>query len=175
MRATASGLGRDALLARLDRSVQRLRRLVTRPPDVAFVLPGTGRTVDLAKLLACGAVWQLADAGDDPVSVKDVSRALDLEHSTTSRLLAECESEGLLRRSTDSGDRRRTLVELTDLGTTALDVALEHRSAFLRKALGSWRQEDLDTLVTLFERFADDIVTTMHSMVEPGDGGQRPG
>lgn len=173
MRATASGLGHDELLSRLDRSINRLRRLVTRPPDVSVVLPGSDRSVDLAKLLACGAVWQLADQGEQ-ASVKAVSHALDLEHSTTSRLLGECEAEGLLSRSTDPADRRRTVVQLTDLGTEALDAALEHREAFLQRALASWRREDLVTLVTLFERFADDIVTTMHAVFAAGEEGCRP-
>ena len=57
------------------------------------------------------ALWQSA-----PLSVKDLSRLLQLDPGTLSPLLKRLESQGLLRRARDEADERLLSVSLTDEG-----------------------------------------------------------
>src|ERR1700712_5050151 len=57
------------------------------------------------------ALWQSA-----PLSVKELSRRLQLDPGTLSPLLKRLESQGLLRRARDATDERLLSVSLTDEG-----------------------------------------------------------
>jgi DNA-binding MarR family transcriptional regulator len=57
------------------------------------------------------ALWQSA-----PLSVKDLSRRLQLDPGTLSPLLKRLESQGLLRRARAATDERLLSVSLTDEG-----------------------------------------------------------
>src|SRR6195952_4482431 len=57
------------------------------------------------------ALWQ-----DAPMSVKELSRRLQLDPGTLSPLLKRLESQGLLRRARDPADERLLSVSLTDEG-----------------------------------------------------------
>jgi DNA-binding MarR family transcriptional regulator len=58
--------------------------------------------------------------GPEPASVTDVAEALLLRRHSATELLARVEAAGLIARSTDPGDRRRTLVALTPEGEEVL-------------------------------------------------------
>src|ERR1700712_2633890 len=64
------------------------------------------------------ALWQSA-----PLSVKDLSRLLQLDPGTLSPLLKRLESQGLLRRARDPADERLLSVSLTDQGKALRDKA----------------------------------------------------
>jgi len=110
----------------------------------------------MAKIFACDAVFDLAESGSS-VSVKDVATALDLEHSTVSRLLSEIEDDGLLTRGVDASDRRRTTVELTSLGRSVVADATLISRFFTRTLLAEWPREDVETLTGLMTRLSDTV------------------
>ena len=58
------------------------------------------------------ALWQYA-----PVSVKDLSRMLQLDPGTLSPLLKRLQAAGLIRRERDRDDERSLAITLTDTGT----------------------------------------------------------
>ena len=58
------------------------------------------------------ALWQHA-----PVSVKDLSRMLQLDPGTLSPLLKRLQAAGLIRRERDQDDERSLAITLTDTGT----------------------------------------------------------
>jgi len=60
----------------------------------------------------------LAQTG--PVTVGEASAHLDRAQSVVSEIVSQLESHGLVERETDPGDRRRTLVWLTDAGRARL-------------------------------------------------------
>ena len=151
-----------ALITRLDRALLRMRHTVVRPETTAVPIPALSRTVDLAKVLACLAISDLADLDDagaagSPVTVKDVALALSLEHSTASRLLAEAEAEGLVERSTDPTDRRRTQVRLTGTGDAVVQQSSAIRTWAFDAILAGWDTEQLRTFTELVEKFSDTI------------------
>src|SRR6201999_1775671 len=61
-----------------------------------------------------GVLHHLAAAG--PLTVGECAKHLDRAQSVVSEIVDQLESHGLLARVRDEGDRRRTLVWLTDGG-----------------------------------------------------------
>jgi DNA-binding MarR family transcriptional regulator len=154
--AAAGSQALDALRA-LDEAMRSLRRLTLRPPEVSLSLPGTGRRLDFAKLLACSAIGGLCGQASDeaPVTVKTVAQALELDHSTVSRLLSEVEGDGLVTRSPHPTDRRSTVLSLTAEGARVIEGFEQARLTFLGGLLRDWSTQDIDTLATLMMRLAD--------------------
>jgi DNA-binding MarR family transcriptional regulator len=151
----------DALVDSLDRAIRRLRKSMIRPPAGLVPVPSLGRQLDIAKIFACDAVAELAAAGST-VTVKDVAAALDLEHSTVSRLLGEIEDDGLVVRGSDPSDRRRTTIALTDLGRSVVSDATAMTRFFTRLLLSEWPREDVESLSRLMGRLAE----TVHSKLD---------
>jgi DNA-binding MarR family transcriptional regulator len=146
----------DGLVDSLDKTFRRLRKTMVRPPQGFVPVPALGRALDVSKIFACDAVADLRAAGGT-VTVKDVAAALDLEHSTVSRLLGEMEDDGLVTRAADTADRRRTTVELTDLGRAVVADATTMTRFFMRLMLSDWPVEDVESLTRLLGRLADTV------------------
>ena len=156
------------VLQRLDRALLRMRRSVVRPEITVVPIPALDRSVDLAKVMACLAVSDL-NALADPhptVSVKDVAAALELDHSTASRLLVDMEAEGLIARSSDPVDRRRTVVELTSTGQAVVQQSSAIRTWAIDLMLAEWSETDLAEFTRLVERFGSTVESRMRLVIE---------
>lgn len=149
---------------RLDRSFLRLRRVMVVPATTTLPIPSIGRPVDLAKVMACMAISDdshaAAAAGAGP-TVKDVAIALDIEHSTASRLLTDAEAEGLVRRHQDPVDRRRTTLELTEVGRLVVADSGALRASVISQVFAEWDTHDVEQLVNLLERMIDTLNARM--------------
>jgi len=150
---------RQNAVSLLDHTLQRMRRVVLRPPGVGIPIPGLGRPIDIAKVLACEAIADLRET-KEPVTVTDVALALQLDRSTVSRLIGECESEGLLMRTAVPGDGRRVGLALTADGLLAIAGSAELRADFLQVVTERFSDDDLRTLVSYLDRFADALSET---------------
>jgi DNA-binding MarR family transcriptional regulator len=84
------------------------------------------------------ALWQ-----HGPLSVKELSRLLQLDPGTLSPLLKRLESSGLLRRERDARDQRNLALALTDKGT-ALRAQAEQIPAGIVERLGMPVEELMD-------------------------------
>jgi DNA-binding MarR family transcriptional regulator len=84
------------------------------------------------------ALWQ-----HGPLSVKELSRLLQLDPGTLSPLLKRLESSGLLRRERDAKDQRNLALALTDKGT-ALRAEAEKIPAGIVERLGMPVEELMD-------------------------------
>lgn len=148
-----------AIIERLDRALLRMRHTVVRPEITSVPIPALQRTVDLAKVMACLVIADLHGLADPPrpVTVKDVAAALELEHSTASRLLTETEAEGLIIRSTDPTDRRRTAAALTPTGQAVVEQSSAIRTWAIDAMLSEWSTPDLHAFTHLVERFSSTI------------------
>lgn len=142
---------RAAAVTQLGHALMGLRRSMARPPVTELPVPGLGRRVDLAKVLACVALRELGT--DQPtVAVKDLAGHLQLDHSTASRLMGEAAVEGLVVRTADDQDRRRTMVSLTETGERVADGATAAQNAFFSLLLSDWPDADVAELARLLER-----------------------
>jgi DNA-binding MarR family transcriptional regulator len=163
--APSGGTLPDELVDTLDRAFRRLRKALVKPPAGLVPVPSLGRQVEFAKIAACDAIAELAD-GSTSVSVKDVALVLQLEHSTVSRLLSEIEDDGLLVRGEHPHDRRRTTVELTDLGRAVVADATAMTRFFTRALLADWPVEDVESLTTLLSRLATSVHERLAALPE---------
>ncbi len=80
-------------------------------------------------------------AGSGPITIGEASRHLDRAQSVVSEIVSQLERHGLLEREPDPGDRRRTLVWLTDAGL----ARLRQDSDVLDRALVAEAMDRLDT------------------------------
>lgn len=93
------------------------------------------------------ALW-----GEEPLSVTELSRRLDLDAGTLSRLLKRLEAAGLLRRDRSRTDERSLAVALTEQGRDLRERALDVPGTVLER-LGM----DLEELMELRDRLTDVI------------------
>jgi hypothetical protein len=139
------------VLTRLDRSLIALRQVIARPVSAELPIPSLGRSVEFAKVVACEAIAGLNASKQRP-TVKAVAAVLHIDHSTMSRVLADAEADGLLARTQDPNDRRRTLVELTTDGQSLVRDGQMLRVWFMARVLSDWDPADVEQLTSYFER-----------------------
>lgn len=99
------------------------------------------------------ALW-----GSEPLSVTDLSRMLDLDPGTLSRLLKRLETADLVRRDRDPADERSLAVVLTTKGRSLRQRALKVPGTILER-LGM----DLDELIDLHARLTTVITAAKHA------------
>ena len=149
-----------AAIERVDRNFLRMRRMMVKPPATTLPMAATGDKIDIAKVMACMAIAEATTEtepdGQSP-TITQVATALELDHSTASRLVTDAEAEGLVQRGTDPTDRRRTTVELTDTGRAAVAESAAMRHWVLSHVLAEWEGTDVDMLADLIERFTDSL------------------
>jgi MarR family transcriptional regulator, organic hydroperoxide resistance regulator len=108
------------------------------------------------------ALWQHGQ-----VSVKDLSRLLQLDPGTLSPLVKRLEGAGLVRRERDRRDERALAISLTDAGR-ALRTRAERIPAGIVDRLGM----DVAELQQLHRALTEVIDASQHALDRPG---QAPG
>ena len=93
------------------------------------------------------ALW-----GAEPLSVTELSRMLELDAGTLSRLLKRLEAAGLVRRDRNPADERSLAVALTERGRALREQALSVPGTVLDRL-----DMDVDDLVVLRDRLNDVI------------------
>ena len=101
------------------------------------------------------ALW-----GEEPLSVTDLSRRLELDPATLSRLLRRLETADLVRRDRNPADERSLAVALTARGRELRTQALDVPGTILRR-LGM----DLDELMDLRDRLTE-VITAAKAATE---------
>lgn len=97
----------------------------------------------------------------EPLSVTDLSRMLDLDPGTLSRLLKRLEAAGLLRRDRDPADERSLAVALTAEGRALRSKALQVPGTIIdRLGMG------LDELIELHASLTSVITAAKHATAD---------
>jgi DNA-binding MarR family transcriptional regulator len=107
--------------------VRALRRDLLRNPSEDA--EGFGLTGPQVSVMACLV-------GRGPSTLTEVSRALGMNHSTASGIVDRLQSRGLVRRTRDPADQRRTRITVTDKVTRYVGELQEGPSGRLARALG---------------------------------------
>ncbi|MCY0879311.1 MAG: MarR family transcriptional regulator [Firmicutes bacterium] len=106
-----------------------------------------------------------------PLSVSQLSEALNVSASTTSQLITALVDRGWVKMEISPRDRRRHQVELTDLGRVVLGEHLKNRLTHVKTVLEKLTPEERRTLVTLLDR----VVTLWHEGSPNHGHGKEPG
>jgi len=104
-----------------------------------------------------GAVLARLDR-EGPQSVSDLAHAERVRPQSMAQTVSELEQDRLVERRPDPDDRRRTPVELTAAGRTALDAERRRREGWLANAIVNLSTEEQATLehaADLLRRLAD--------------------
>lgn len=139
----------DPALADLDSALIGLRRLWAAPARLAD--PTLGQ-VEMSTIWIVDALDRLADHPE--VSVADLATAIDVAHSTASRLVDRAEAAGAVTRHPSATDSRRTAVALTPTGRTLAAVARHARTSYLAQLTTDWSHEQRSALAQLLTRLA---------------------
>ncbi len=96
---------------------------------------------------------------DGPSNATDLAMHERLQPQSLTRALRALEERGLIARSTDATDRRRSTIRITDDGRTVLRQSVRNREAWLARVMTSkLSATEVDLLrlaVSLMERLAD--------------------
>jgi DNA-binding MarR family transcriptional regulator len=117
----------SAACLRLMRLFPRVMRGIRRYQDQA--VPETGVPLSPRHVAA------LEHLRDGPLSVGTLAERLGLSLSTVSGALAELDQAGLVQRSADQADRRRTIVQIRPESRLAVEDWLDGASAPLARVL----------------------------------------
>jgi DNA-binding MarR family transcriptional regulator len=136
----------DTSALRLSARIIRLERFLARriQSDLDAVGLNDGEVNVLAALRRAGPPYEL--------SPTDLYRGLLLSSGAMTNRLDRLEEAGLVRRSKDDDDRRRTRVALTERGRQTIDEAMDTHIRGLDGLLGFLTDEDRDALESLLRR-----------------------
>jgi DNA-binding MarR family transcriptional regulator len=108
--------------------------------------------------LTHGAVLGRLDR-DGPLSTADLAAAERVRQQSMGQTLTELEAQGLVSRSPDPTDKRRTMLELTDGGRRVLAEDRGRREGWLAEAIDEGfspaEQETLNEAVRLLARLTE--------------------
>lgn len=138
-------------LVGLDHALLEVRRLVNRPGYRRRLLGPLGRRMELSTVRVLHAV----DQAPTPPSIGDVAATLAIDPSTASRLVDQRVSDGLVARSPDPSDRRRSVLRLTDAGRALLEELASSRRVMLAEVTRGWSSTDRQDLERLLVRLVD--------------------
>jgi DNA-binding MarR family transcriptional regulator len=91
------------------------------------------------------------------IRISDVAESTRLDLSTASRHVHALTISGHLHRQSDPGDRRASLVSLTDRGGQTLHDLMQQRAQMFAGVTADWPVADTCTLADLLERLAAEL------------------
>lgn len=92
-----------------------------------------------------------------PIGVVDLADRVGRDYTTVSRQVAKLESLGLVERRGSAADRRVREATITPQGKAMTDRVGQARERMGRAIFAKWNQRDIENLVRLMRKFADDI------------------
>ncbi|RLL65953.1 MarR family transcriptional regulator [Streptomyces sp. Z26] len=104
-----------------------------------------------------------------PLRIGEIADHMQVVGPHATRQVQALEKRGLVRRVADPHDRRASLIEATDAGTTAANRYITSLLGWFAETLVDWPQRDRDDLARLLGRFADDVTSRLARFPEDGD------
>ncbi|WP_241485804.1 MarR family winged helix-turn-helix transcriptional regulator [Xanthomonas hortorum] len=92
-----------------------------------------------------------------PIGVVELADRVGRDYTTVSRQVAKLEGQGLVSRRESAADRRVREAVITRKGKTMTDKVDEARKKIGFAIFSEWKERDLDALVRLMCKFADDL------------------
>lgn len=92
-----------------------------------------------------------------PIGVVDLADRVGRDYTTVSRQVTKLDSLGLVERQGNPNDGRVREAIVTPKGKTMTDAVDDARERFGRAIFAAWDEQDIEHLVRLMRKFADDI------------------
>jgi len=107
------------------------------------------------------------------LSQKELAHVAKIEQPSMAQMLARMERDGLIRRIPDPGDRRSSLITLTELAQSRLPDARKILIEGNDEALRGFSESEKETLAALLRRVIDNLDEMVKSSAEEdrGDAG----
>jgi DNA-binding MarR family transcriptional regulator len=132
--------------------------------DLERQLSRIARNLREPMVLADGTVIRRATASllyylgeHEPARMGDISTALNVDPSTTTRQVQHAIHDGLLAREGARHDRRVVMLSLTETGRDLYDALTQRQRQGLLHILDGWPDSDQRDLVRLLAAFNDEI------------------
>lgn len=116
---------------------------------------------------AYGILCRLADEGAQRLGA--LASAFGLDPSTITRQVQALEKAGLVFRRADHGDRRASVLDLTDEGRTVLQRTREYRRERTEELFADWPESDLHEMARLLTK-TNDSITALVERSRPREG-----
>ncbi|MAL77881.1 MAG: MarR family transcriptional regulator [Sneathiella sp.] len=103
--------------------------------------------------------WRMLAASHQlqPTTVSELTQYSAMEKMTVARAITDLESNGLVSRSVDKEDRRRTLIKLTGRGAEVYDQISELGLQFEDELLSVLSEEEIERFKDITSRLVDKI------------------
>lgn len=104
-----------------------------------------------------GMVLSVVEGSPDPPTASTIAERLIVSNASVTSLLDTLEARGLITRRRDDGDRRRTLVELTDQAHEVLDDLLPGLHQLERRVFATLTGSERRQFERMLDRLHDSI------------------
>lgn len=138
----------DAIGA-ISRSMARMRVLMGRRIISRLALDRVAPSLELSHLDVLDAVRRI----EGEATVGAIAETLRIDPSRGSRLVAEMVRVGVLSRAASQQDGRRSVIELTALGTEVLSEMRAIKKGAIRRAVADWPEAEIEVFAGLYDRF----------------------
>jgi DNA-binding MarR family transcriptional regulator len=148
--------GGAGALARIDAALLGLRHLWAGPP--ARQAAGADG-VELSTVWIVDALVRAEQAGPGSaeLTVRELAEALDVAHSTASRLLDRAVAAGMVARRRSAQDGRAVTCTLTPAGRSLAEESRAFRLAYLTALTADWSAAERAAFADLLGRFAEAV------------------
>ncbi len=96
---------------------------------------------------------EAAERDGRTLTISMIGEAIGVDQPRASRLVQEASDAGLVRRSPDPADARRSIVQLTEAGRKQISEVRTIRRSAVEDALASFTADEARTFALLFDRF----------------------
>jgi DNA-binding MarR family transcriptional regulator len=153
--------GIRTLLLLLPRVVARIKRIEIPPELQSFSLAPRHLSL-LAYLLF-----------DGPMGVAELAARLEVAPATVSLMVSDLSRRGILERSQDDTDHRRTIVSIAEQHHGAVNAWLSNGSEAWRKALQPLTPAQRKTVIETLQAYERESADSASSRTHPTDGGKQ--
>lgn len=136
----------------LHGSLLEIVAVMNRPQRDEEMVKAAGISLDRALFPLLVLVERLG-----PIGVVELADRVGRDHTTVSRQISKLEQLGLLDRRDGQRDRRVKEAVVTQKGKTMTDRVDEAREKIGRAIFATWDEQDVEDLVRLVGKFAEDI------------------
>lgn len=89
------------------------------------------------------------------LSIQELAGTLHVEHSTMSRNIKKLINEGLIEVVTDTEDKRRKLISLSEKGNKSLNESTESIDQMLKEALKRMSQSEINQIIKGVKKYCE--------------------